>query len=503
MRHCLLALLLAACSSGKTGTDDTAGSGADSGTPTTDGGGDGGADGGSDGGADGGSPDGGADGGSPDGGSPDGGADGGSTDGVPVDAPSARVDDTIGSLVTVSWDQQAAATAWVEYKLDGEDWRSSPPVDLSVGATEQLLLGIPYGEEVTWRVANDLGDGPLYTDSQVISTDPLPDGVPEAILVASDETRQSPDSAFVFIGLNGTQRGSDGAWTVIIDRLGRTVWAWPTISYRITLHPRLSFDGTELLIDYNSFWAIYDQGAQSQIARLHVDGSVVEVIDVPGMHHPFTEMSDGSILFGRYGNYTDETLVQRHPDGTETELFSCQQFRQDNGIGDYCGSNTIWWNPDTDHVLYSFYSIETIVEIDRSSTDVVRWFGHANGAWDFDDPAHAFYWQHGGYITDDGTLLTSARRGDTVDETVWREYEIDDSTETLTQVASLGEDEGVYGDVMGEAHRLDNGNTLHNTGSAPRLREFTPDGDVVWDVEWDADFIGRSTPIEDLYTLAH
>jgi hypothetical protein len=57
---------------------------------------------------------------------------------------------------------------------------------------------------------------------------------------------------------------------------------------------------------------------------------------------------------------------------------------------------------------------------------------------------------------------------------------------------------------MGEAHRLPNGNTLHNTGSDSRLREFAPDGTVVWELDWmgnDVE-IGRSTPITDLWALA-
>ena len=54
---------------------------------------------------------------------------------------------------------------------------------------------------------------------------------------------------------------------------------------------------------------------------------------------------------------------------------------------------------------------------------------------------------------------------------------------------------------MGEAHRLPNGNTLHNYGSNARLREVTPEGQVVWDVQWSGSLIARSTPIEDLYAL--
>ena len=105
-------------------------------------------------------------------------------------------------------------------------------------------------------------------------------------------------------------------------------------------------------------------------------------------------------------------------------------------------------------------------------------------------------------ITDEGTLLISAKVSQNGTETVAREYTFDDDTETLTEVWSFGEGEGVYGSEMGEAHRLGNGNTLHNYGSTPRIREATPDGAVVWDVTWSSGtYIGRSEVIADLYAL--
>ena len=54
----------------------------------------------------------------------------------------------------------------------------------------------------------------------------------------------------------------------------------------------------------------------------------------------------------------------------------------------------------------------------------------------------------------------------------------------------------------GEAHRLPNGNTLHNTGTTPRVREITADDQVVWDLVWQGDrLLGRTVFVTDLYTL--
>ena len=81
---------------------------------------------------------------------------------------------------------------------------------------------------------------------------------------------------------------------------------------------------------------------------------------------------------------------------------------------------------------------------------------------------------------------------------------MDDATRTLHQVWSAGRGEGVEGAQMGEAHRLANGDTLHNFGTNAHLREYTPSGRVLWELDWPDDCeIGRSEPISvDLYTFA-
>ncbi|GEM_PF-5739348 len=38
-------------------------------------------------------------------------------------------------------------------------------------------------------------------------------------------------------------------------------------------------------------------------------------------------------------------------------------------------------------------------------------------------------------------------------------------------------------------------------GDLTRVREITPEGEVVWDVRWDGTWIGRMSMIDDLYAL--
>jgi hypothetical protein len=143
------------------------------------------------------------------------------------------------------------------------------------------------------------------------------------------------------------------------------------------------------------------------------------------------------------------------------------------------------------------------VEIDPEAGEATRWFGHLPGAWGFDPEDSAFWWQHGAHLTEAGTLLVSTRSAEEGEETLVREYALDEEARLLRQVWSFGEGQGIYGEVMGEAWRLGNGNTLHNYGSGTRVREVTPEGDLVWDVTFSSGtFLGRTTPIEDLWALA-
>ncbi len=415
---------------------------------------------------------------------------------------SLSLSERVGSVVVAAWEQVADAQVILEYGFGDDEWLQTPAVDVGTGHQEQLLLGIPYGETVTVHAVWDAGDGPHSTADRTIDTEDLPGGLSHADTDLLDADRWDPATPYLLLSLNedGATGNPNRTWTLIVDRRGRLVWGVPTPAQRLTLHPRTAADGGTFLIDLDSYWAIFDNGAQSQVQRVTIDGAVVETLDTPGLHHAFTDLPDGSLLWGAIDGQ-DETIQRLHPDGTLESIWSCGAFHQEIGAQGFCASNTISYREDPGTLLFSFYSTDSIVEIDLDSAEAVRWFGQLPGAWAFDPEDSTFWWQHGGYYTDEGTLLLSSRITEFGDETVVREYELDEGAQTLRQVWSFGVGEGVFASEMGEAHRLPGGNTLHNYGSEPRLREVTPDGDLVWEIHWVGigRYIGRSTPLGDLY----
>ncbi len=415
-----------------------------------------------------------------------------------------------GNILVVHWRQNAEADVHVEFSFEPGIWVSTPTRALGFGRHEELLLGVPYGMGVTWRiVASNAAEAATTADLLSVTLPPPPD-LPTGKLLASDPARYDPAAPWIFTSLAPPSVFGDEWWHVIVDRAGRIVWAQRTERGRAGMHPGVARDGRSLLIDQNSFFGVFDGGAQSVIEQTLIDGTVIRTIPTPGLHHPFTELPDGTIAYGRtLGSYSDEELVRVRPDDSSDVLWRCSTWLAEIGYDSFCMSNTITYHEATDRFLFSMWTNETVIEIDGTTGASTRWFGTAPGSYAFDPPDSQFWWQHGAVITPTGTLLVSTDltwspyTGQGGTETIVREYAIDDAAQTLREVWNMDVGAGIYGHQMGEARRLPNGNTWHNFGEVARLREAAPDGAIVWDAKFTgAGAIGRSMPLASLYDLS-
>jgi hypothetical protein len=423
---------------------------------------------------------------------------------------SSRLHETYPTIVIVSWTQASDASVHVEYSFDAGVWLSSPVRELPAGPHEELLLGIPYGMTATWKIVAVEADTTVTTPEATIDTAPVPPTLPTAVIGASDPAGWDATTPYFFVGL--VEDGGDFGgrwWAILMDRQGRAVWGTRSSLSMIHMHPRITWNQDALLLDQNNYWGDFGSGGvDSSVSKMQIDGTVLETWMTPGLHHDYTDMPDGSLAYGAIElGYGDEHLVVLHPDGTSEVLFSCDDFLKDIGEVNTndCGSNTLSYNETTNQFLFSLFIVETIVEIDATTGVYDKWFGHVLGSWDFDPPQSIFWYQHGGYVTPEGTLITSTHTEDRPPggENVAREYTFDEAATTLHNTATYGLGDGVYGDQMGEAHKLVNGNVLLNYGTLARLREYQPDGTVVWDIWWPGSSdVGRSAPVHDLYALA-
>ncbi len=424
-------------------------------------------------------------------------------------AVSARLHDDIGSIVVVSWEQETAATIWAEYAHDpgdgdsgdddsgdGADWQATPRYSARAGPQELLLLGVPYGASVDWRVQVDDGRGAREIGAGTTTTQGVPSALPDVTVTSADAERWEPTGRHLALSITG----ASGMWRIIIDRQGRVVWAQENPTDVSTYYTRLSADGDDLLWDQtNRFDA--QSGA---VVRGKIDGSVVSTTSTPNIHHAFTELPDETILWGAYSvgdGGLAETLESVGTDGARATLWSSP------GTG--WSSNALFWSESNDTLLYSFYTNMTVLEIERETGAVLHTWGQ-EGDWAFVPESSRFDWQHGVTLTESGTLLLSTHASADSNEGVSREYEIDAETQALVEVWSFGVGDGVGAPYYGEAHRLPGGNTMQNYGTNLRIRETTPEGEVVWDVEWESsvltgwditELIGRSIWLPNLYDL--
>ena len=425
---------------------------------------------------------------------------------------SASVNETIGSIIEVTWEQNEPSSGYVAYRfepaLPTDDWMQSPTKSFAVGEHSELLLGIPYGSTVIWKLVAD-PDGAeteLTTADQTIDNDPLPPGCPVPSVRLSDRKGMDPATRYL-LGSIDESLPDKIFWGFILDREARVVWALRPPEDRMFIQIQPSFDGTEILLDYNSYWMIFDNGAASSVARAKIDGSIVEEIDTPGLHHGFTETADHSILWAAYerDHSYDEWLYEKDASGVQRTVFKCMDLHDALGVDpdQGCGSNNVWWDPKTDTVYFSFFWSDTVVHLDRETGDPIRWFGRLPGSYTFEPADSQFWLQHNAHLNDDGTLIVSAHTSQFAHENVARIYTIDDTNETLVLEATFGEGDGVYGQYIGEAWKLPNGNFLQNYGTGARLREGKPDGTIVWDLQWEGkEFMGRTTALSDLYAFA-
>jgi hypothetical protein len=407
-----------------------------------------------------------------------------------------RLHETMGSLVYVAWDQDRDGAIHAEYSFDEGEWHSSPTWSLGPGRHERLLAGIPFAEEAVWRLVPEPGEA---VDGDAIATGAAPAGLPKAQVDVAEPDRWLPEGRYLLTSINADTGGwTEGTyWTFILDRAGRAVWAQAAPHNHWTLFAQVSADRTHFLWDEATYWSDWDDGAQSTVHRTYLDAEI-EQIATPGLHHAFLELPDHTLAWGSQYHDRGEALVLRGPDDAdETVLWTCAEDWPDSGRN--CESNCLFYSPERDSFLYSFYTNDTLLEIDRASGESLWWAGMVSGGYAFDPTDSQFFWQHGVSYTSEGHLLLSTQvRGE---YTIYvREYEVDHDADALHEVWSY--DPQVFASTNGDAWRLANGNTLHLLGSAGQINEVTPAGEVVWHVDFRGErLLGRGEFIEDLYTL--
>ena len=415
---------------------------------------------------------------------------------------------SIGTVITVSWDQGIAGDVQVEFEVDEGVWQAIPPKVGEVGPNEQLLLGIPFGYDANWHILD--GDGNWLIDGPTIEVADPPNGLPVATNPVSDPDNWLADGNYLLGSTSERARGWSGGdyWMWVVDRAGRPVWAQLTPGQHWTLYATIANTGDYILYDEQTYWSFNppDEGRSSKIHAIYLDRPI-ETYDAEGLHHAFIQMPDGSLVWGsKSWRPNTESLLQWAPGDKEpTELWNCRDSWP--GVSN-CESNSMWYDEYRDTFLYSFYTTgrgnltSALVELDRSTGNTLWWAGIIDDGMEFDPPESRFSWQHGVNYTEEGTLLLSTESAPFVpNPTIYaREYEVDIENNVLRQVWSY--DTTFHADTNGDVKRLSNDHILHAVGSSGQVIEYDASGNVVWRLDFgDNRLVGRVEYFEDLYDL--
>ncbi len=424
-----------------------------------------------------------------------------------VDCETLSVDEVGMNHAVMSWTPLEGASTRVDYS-----W-SSDTLSTPAGEGAHTLLGLAAGQSISYTAVTIDGDRESTCEG-TLTTDALASRYPELSVTVNEPSLQS-DEQYVMGSFV-----SDPTAIYTIDRDGDLVWFQTADAERLISQSSRVMGSTDVI--YNDFDSSFTD-TTATLRRVSVTGEVVSEMPAYDHHHSFTQLPDGSIAYIRmdvrewYDKEEDETvdvagdwIIEVAADGTEREIFSTwdafEPVKHDlwgavfyTDAKDWAHANSLRYNESSDTYLMSMGYSNIVVEVERETGEVVRFFGEGSD-YAFAGDSTPFDYQHSPHYTDDGTLLMTSVAGDGIHAI---EYAIDDTNKTLTEVWSHAKDEGHLVFAMGHVQRLSNGNTLMSFGSGARIREVTPDNEIAWEVRLSQNSLvlfGDLTAFDDFYS---
>lgn len=421
-----------------------------------------------------------------------------------VDAAVDRLSDVV-TILEVTWTQNLDASAvWVDYTFQ-DTLHSTPPVAMPAGDVRIPLLGIPPETDVMVQIHVQVGaavyslDAPLAGRTGVLPADlRLPD-------VHLWEPALAHPDRYLLISVDvGNDWFGGPFYTLILDREGQVVWYRKTPNSRCTMFPRIARDGNHLLYDATTLY-VFNDSAEPELFRTTLDLREQSSLVIPDWHYTYEELADGDVLVDTSsdGGAYRFSLTRVAPDGAQEPLWDCYPWMAAYAPSQYwaCAANAIVWSPSRGTALWSMFETSTVVEVDLETGDLRSQWGQLPDGWSFDPPDTNFDLQHYPNWTSAGTLMVSTHVIGVPFAQRAREFRLHEDERRLEQIWSYGEDTERYARYAGETSRLDNDNRIVNFGTDGVLQEVTPDGEIVWELEWRDRLIGHATLLDDLYAL--
>ncbi len=417
--------------------------------------------------------------------------------------------ETVPMGVKANWTAGVDGTCHVVYREEGGDWLQTPPEACGPEArTSAVLRGLHADTAVELEVVLLVEGAEHPRLAAEVHTAPLPEGVP-----TFDVTVRGATQGWIQGSFSEHQAG-----VFVLDREGHYVYLWMN-------EPDQKRDifNARLAPDHSGFWLVLNEKRVNVgwglVIKRDWFGDTSHHVEVPYAHHDLLPLGDGTVLVIE-GDPDDldaevpvfgDRIVQIDPDGSTRPIWSSwddltppTEFNQSTGwygaAEDWIHANSLAWDPERDTVLLASPHLETLIEVERGSGDLVRMLGNENqGGWPARNPSEAFENPHSAHWTEDGTLLLLSTDWST-EVTSAREYSLDEDAEVLDGVWSY-ETTDVSAHIAGSVARVPGtGHTLVNYGTGLTLREVDPSGAITWEATLEGtNHVFQAWPVEDLW----
>jgi len=404
----------------------------------------------------------------------------------------------IATVVRITWSTQQDSTGYVSFSH--EDYQAQTPSDGPATEHEALLLGLPANSDVTYQVCLDEDGGEVCGEERTTTTGSLPAELPEITLATADAALQS--NSFVSVTLlSGDHLGYNLA---ILDGQGRYVW------YFAGDPPP-----TRTLFSADKQWVMFNQNATSaeangQVVRAAMDGSSMEMVSVPGAHTDFAELPDGTLasLSWDIQEIVTETetrrvagdrIVETSPDGESTEVwtiwddmepgederFGTGWYPDDKTVEDWTHANSISYDADQDAYFVTFFQFDGLCKVDRASGTMAWMLSPEFEDFQSTDTDYPVSNPHSAKAIGDDLLVLNRGWFEPDECSEAAEVSLDLEAGTTSKQWSYMTEDCLQNVALGEAYRLDNGNTFVIWSSSGQMDEVTSDGELVWRVNAD------------------
>lgn len=378
----------------------------------------------------------------------------------------------------VKWSTPEATVGEVRY---GKTELDMVVIDDEVGTEHDVWVpGLGIGTDWELQVVAEVGGEPTYSEIFAVESVGGPANLPMPKPTVSATTELS---GFSLVPV----QWPGGGYVTVLNGSGTPIW-WKDMVTSATFRARYHASGPTI-----SYINGLPEEGPSELVSTTLDGIETRIPLVPGIHHDFLALPDGSFVTIRYvehvldgGVMKSDLMEHVQPDGSVRKVWDTFDAFEwpggglEDGFGRFSWphANSMYYDAKNEKILVSLYYLGTIAQIDLATGQLDWMLGGEFSDWTI--VGESFSFQHGPALFDEGRGLTLLDNGDALlgDAGVARAYLLDEGTRTATATWKF-DNNGAYTHLLlGGVDPVPGGAYAVNWGTRGVLQRVSAEGDV-------------------------